>query len=606
MLAVIREILHNEDLCTPFFEPYCVQFQKIIHAVAQKTSLYEVESCVILCDLVEEFLSSLVLSNSHTKHRVLMQKDNVIDWEFWIHVMQHMLSGENTHTQLRALAFLFNIWDNIPIGSSASANYQNLNDHQRREAKFDIPNETIFDLYADDQESLRWNCTVWLLSPPLWKRYFCHWHPLVRTYYLRLLCWRIASVGSESGLLSSVLFSNYNSDVRFLLEQRLHYTFTRFHELTHFAKLEGRPVTLATPCAPVMNRQLKIVFNPAASQTKPLPDTKPSRRIDPYEVFDDVAYSFPTVTVPSDLLSTPSEAPVPLLSSRNRSASTSAMESIGNTIKKRWSSIRGNSGANLKSFFNGDQKAEQLGPQKQYSDYVPSLTSSESTVSSCVRTPTALTPESPPLKADVESLPASLTMSLIPPPPQLLRKRPEVSRPLYKFCLEFSEMAVRKHRMMLRGAKKVEILDVIIPRIPFDSFTEYREGTDRVNRYRNGVVTHGNLNLGSDLYEDNSDEVADILSRYTNTDEDSSYEDDVVNGEFEYLHLSLEERQLQKSIDNDRHWKYAGRALNEWNPVVGEFETFVKSQVRTQGAVRLEDVGAPFLIAEIPAKALVG
>lgn len=171
----------------------------------------------------------------------------------------------------------------------------------------------------------------------------CHWHPLVRAYYLRLVCWRVASVGPDSGFLTSVLFANYNADVRHLLDQRLEYTFQRFTEIAQVSIMLHKPMPSAAPCLPVLHRQLKIVYNPASS-IKPLHPTqvpmiynnngngsvevgkdnkilrrygsqlsmsgqsnhmicasKP-RHVDPYEVFDDVAYSYPTVAQASDLL----------------------------------------------------------------------------------------------------------------------------------------------------------------------------------------------------------------------------------------------------------------------------------------------------------------
>lgn len=602
LLAAVREILHNDDTCSPFFRPYCNQIEKLLHAVAVKTSLHDVESCIILCDLVEEFLSSLILSTSHTKHRVLIQKDNAIDWDFWLRVIQRMLSGENSNTELRALAFLFNVWDHIPISSHSTTATS-----RRNSSDLDAP-ETIFDLYFDDQEGLRWNCTVWLLSPQMWKKYFCHWHPLVRAYYLRLLCWRIASVGSESGLLSDVIFNNYNADVRFLLEQRLQYTFSRFHEFSCITKLEGRPIPSVAPCNPVLNRSLKIVFNPASTQaTTPTPESPPephTRRIDPYEVFDDIAYSCPPVALPSDLLATPEP---PALTRKSRSASTSAMHSLGNGIKKRWSSIRQNSSGNLKKYFSKPEPEVEERPKSDYSfaAFAPSLTFSESTVSSSIETPSSLSPGSPP-KNEQSVSPESLTMSLIPPPPQILRKRPEVTRPLYKFSLEYSEQAIRKHRKLLRGEKVADTTAVTCPRLPFgttscdvDSF-----GRKKLNTYTSGFANNSQLRLVLDLYQ--PDESNNDIKRYSTSSESYSDVDDVVNSEFEYQQLEGNERINAKSLDDSQYWKYGGRALNEWTSLVEEFEEFVQSRIRTQGVVRLEDVGVPFLIAEIPAKALVG
>lgn len=55
----------------------------------------------------------------------------------------------------------------------------------------------------------------------------------------------------------------------------------------------------------------------------------------------------------------------------------------------------------------------------------------------------------------------------------------------------------------------------------------------------------------------------------------------------------------------DMKWKYAGRALTEWACTVAEFEEFVRSR-KTLGVSRLEDIGVPFLVAELPAKLKAG
>lgn len=589
-------------MCAPFFEPYCAQIEKLLHAVALKTSLHDIESCIILCDLVEEFISSLILSSSHTKHRVLIQKDNVIDWEFWFKVVKMMLSGENSNTALRALSFLFNVWDHIPISVSSSATdgkYSGENDNT----------ETIFDLYFDEHEGLRWNCTVWLLSPSIWKKYFCHWSPLVRGYYLRLLCWRVASVGSDSGLLSSVLFNNYNSDVRFLLEQRLQYTFHRFQEFTRIAEFEGRTTISVAPCNPVFNRYFKIISNPAAQTTNTSNSQQEgkSRRIDPYEVFDDIAYSCPPVTLPSDLLSSSAANPPSQLTRKNRSASTSSVQSLGVNIKKRWSTMRGSSSGNLQKYLSDTEDETQPAneakqrPMSEFLLTAPSLSFSESTESSSTESPNSLTPGSPP-KSDVPLSPESLTMSLIPPPPQILRKRPQVVRPLFKFSLEYSEEAIRKHRNLLCGQKATDKHNVSSPRLPFGVPSGF--GGKLPNSSNTGSAYNSHVRLVLDLYQNNS--ANDVSSRYSTASEGSKDDHDLVNSEFEYLHLHGGKRLAAKALDDTNFWKYAGRALNEWEQLVVEFEDFVQTRMKTNNLVRLEDVGVPFMIAEIPAKALLG
>jgi hypothetical protein len=44
-------------------------------------------------------------------------------------------------------------------------------------------------------------CLEWLLSEEVFVRFFTHWCPMVRAYYMRLLCWRICrDAGSPNEL----------------------------------------------------------------------------------------------------------------------------------------------------------------------------------------------------------------------------------------------------------------------------------------------------------------------------------------------------------------------------------------------------------------------
>lgn len=623
MLAAIREILHNEDACTAFFEPFCIQFEKIVHAVTLRTSLYNVESCITLCDLVEEYLASLILSDCHTKHRILIQKDNVIDWKFWMVPIERMLAGENVNTILRALAFLFNVWGHIPMSSNDEATSPG-----KDSMKSSTKQSNMFDLF-DDQEGLRWNCTVWLLSPKMWKTYFCHWNPLVRAYYLRLICWRVASVGSDSGLLSSVLYANYNSDARELLAKRLRYTCSRFTEAQNNSKLKGQPTISAVACKPALNRSLVITFNPASSQSKPPitrtyptegfftptdmgPITRPSspttsRRIDPYEVFDDVAYSFPTVPLSSDLLPKPPRDSVmiePIMP--RKSASTSAISALGSMIKKKWANMRnGGSSGSLKKMMDESKPPNEPIRSQLYSmsTYPPSLTSSSTmSSSSLVRTPASNLSQtdiqSPQTFSSLSSIlnldmrsstspsgipmsPTSLTMSLIPPPPQILRKRPEISRPLYKFSLDYIEPAISEEAIQLGKTKpldsKVEF--VTDPCLPFDFVP------DQSSRYKDSNYVPP-FDFGSGETTDEEDQEASAK-------------------EFEYAHLPPSESTRHNDADNMKYWKYGGRSLNEWDATLQEFQDFVNNRRNDPGVLRLEDMSFPFMIAEIPAKAVL-
>lgn len=613
MLAAIREILHNDDNCRPFFEPFCIHFEKILHAVVLKTNLYEVETCIILCDLIEEFFSSLVLTDTNSKKHIIIQKENSIDWNFWIIVVQRLLSSQNINTILRALAFLFNIWNHIPVGSVDDSCRTS---HDRPRNSSESKDNAMFKIFDRPEGGIRWNFTVWLLSPQLWKTYFCHWNPMVRAYYQRLVCWRVASVGNESGFLSSVLYANYNSDTRNLLEMRLGYTSSRFTEMNLMAQKQGLALSSSKPCSPALNRRLRIAFNPACMQPKPMPmnftaegiltpagppmvkksSIASTRRIDPYEVFDDIAYSFPTVPVSSGMISSGNIDNN--FSKKNKS--TSAIESLGNMIKKKWSLIRGDKRSSSRYSLKNKQETASV------REYAPSLTSSSSTMSSSfirtpgsgssysdARSPGSILSLTSYMNCDddmpIQSLslasgsPTSLTMSLIPPPPQILRKRPEIARPFYRFSLEFSEQDFEKQHQSVSDRTRAKARTGILPPVSKDedmvTITELRLpfGEPFIDEYDN--------------YCDDSD-----------SDFDKKEDSQAVRLEFEYMHLRARERTRRKAADDRKCWQYAGRALNEWASVVIEFEEYIDKYRKEAGVFRVEELATPFMVAEIQVK----
>lgn len=591
MLAGIREILHNDDICAPFFEQYCIQFENILHCVTLQTSLYDVESCIVLCDLAEEYLASLVLNDPTVKRHVFLQKNGAIDWNFWLMVIQRMLAGENVNTTIRAFAFLFNTWEYIPISSNSGVAKGVLDGNR---STFNA--KPMFDFF-DDQEGLRWNCAAWLLSPQVWKNYFCHWSPLVRSYYHRLVCWRVASVGTESGLLSSVLFSNYNDDARDLLIKCLERSYSKFQKLNTSL---GNISTVA--CEPVSNRRFVIAFNPASFHShpsmtltaegaliqteQPVVRLKPSsattsRRIDPFEVFDDIAYSFPTVATSSDYLprepAQPGIAPAKTLFRSSKSSST--IESLGNLIKKKWSGLRsGGSSGTLKSKMSHSSLRSKFSNSSSLDsvpEYAPSLTSASTVSSSIVRTPASSlsmsdipSPDSLALNSDMQLRPnnsqgssSSLTMRLIPPPPQILRKRPMITRPLFRFNLECMKISGVNEQIFSAKAKH--------------------------SKNANGLVAHPCLPF-----------TAQANSSFSlNCSFSDSEESDTMT--LKAGSRRLPARKRQATADDSKYWKYAGRSINEWNLIVKEFEDFVIKQQNEMGLIRLEDLPIPFLIAEV-------
>ena len=136
---------------------YSTSFDNIIKAAARRMSLFDNNACVVLCDFMEEVLVITYYYEEET-HEV-----DLFDWPFWFQVFQRMMDSHNTLTEVRVFAFIYTMWD-ILIENST----------RRRDL-----------------------CLGWLLEPSFFQEQFNHWCPMVRGYYFRLLCWRLARIEEE-------------------------------------------------------------------------------------------------------------------------------------------------------------------------------------------------------------------------------------------------------------------------------------------------------------------------------------------------------------------------------------------------------------------------
>jgi hypothetical protein len=127
-------------------------FEKMVRASTRRISLFDNNACFILCDFVEEAL--VVFVRFHISRSL---ETDLIDWYFWLDVCKKMLDSQNTMSQIRLFSLLYTTWS------------VTTNDERRKKVL----------------------CLDWLLSEETFGSFFNHWCPMVRAYFMRLLCWRI-------------------------------------------------------------------------------------------------------------------------------------------------------------------------------------------------------------------------------------------------------------------------------------------------------------------------------------------------------------------------------------------------------------------------------
>ncbi|KAG9235130.1 hypothetical protein BJ875DRAFT_282186 [Amylocarpus encephaloides] len=189
-------------------------FGKMIQATARRTSLFDHNACFVLCDFMEEALTIFVRF-----HHAHAHESDFIDWHFWLGVCKKMLNSENSMSEIRLFSFLFASWNVV------------VSDERRKEVI----------------------CMDWLLTEETFEKYFTHWCPMVRAYYMRLLCWRLCRDDGEATDIDTKIFS--------LVSTRVKTTWAHYLFLKETAEKINALLPSTAPCHPAPGRRLLIIRN---------------------------------------------------------------------------------------------------------------------------------------------------------------------------------------------------------------------------------------------------------------------------------------------------------------------------------------------------------
>lgn len=160
LIMLIRDFLSDRAADHPVARHlFAEAFVDLLHACAKRTSVYDHSACYTLCDFLEEALLILV------RYELISPNGStLIDSSFWLDVCKKMIGSQNTMTEIRLYAFLYSIWTTVIC-------------HPDRKADF---------------------CLGFLLEKEVFERTFNHWCPMVRAYYMRILCWRVGRYDGEA------------------------------------------------------------------------------------------------------------------------------------------------------------------------------------------------------------------------------------------------------------------------------------------------------------------------------------------------------------------------------------------------------------------------
>ncbi|KAI1077055.1 DUF1765-domain-containing protein [Whalleya microplaca] len=213
LIVLLKDFLSATSvLSTGARHTFSESFMVIMKATAKRTSQFDHNACFTICDFLEE---SLVAYDSF----VDIQRPNTVyvDWSFWFEVWKKIMESNNTMSEIRVLSLIFSIWEAI----------------------------------SSDQSRKESICLDWLLTEEVFSKLFNNWCPMVRAYYMRLLCWRICR---DSG-------SANDSDAKIFLtvSSRLKTVWSHYLWLKQAAEQQSKFPPSTAPSFPTPGKRFMII-----------------------------------------------------------------------------------------------------------------------------------------------------------------------------------------------------------------------------------------------------------------------------------------------------------------------------------------------------------
>ncbi|MCJ1473842.1 hypothetical protein MMC13_002494 [Lambiella insularis] len=213
LIMLLREFLaESSNVKELARKSFAESFLELLKAAALRTSIYDHHACFTLCDFLEEAIAILARYYDDIQDPI-----SFLGWDFWHQVLEKMMQSNNSMTEIRLYAFIYSLWNLITK-----------NAERKRNVALD-----------------------WLLSEDHFHKRFNHWCPMVRAYFMRLLCWRLARYDGEASELDSLILAT--------LSARLNQTWCHLIYMREHAEVSGSPLPSTTPCSPAPGRRLLIV-----------------------------------------------------------------------------------------------------------------------------------------------------------------------------------------------------------------------------------------------------------------------------------------------------------------------------------------------------------
>ena len=214
IVMLLRDMLSDRSNHPAFAQQLFAEgFSDLMKAATKRTSMYNQSACYTLCGFLEETLVLFV------RYELADPHNTCVDWPFWLRVWKKLVESHNTSTEIRLYVLIFTLWQPLAVDPL-----------RKREVLLNF-----------------------LLEPAFFHSRFNHWCPLVRAYFMRLLCWRVARYNGEDNA--------QDVDIYETLLDRLHTVYGHYLHLRDVAMASGNKLAPSTaPSHPIPGRRLIIVL----------------------------------------------------------------------------------------------------------------------------------------------------------------------------------------------------------------------------------------------------------------------------------------------------------------------------------------------------------
>jgi hypothetical protein len=224
MLSVLQEFLLSNDTALPKStrEAFGHSFIALLRATTKKIPQSNRFTADVLLDFLEETVVLLV-RYEQTKGSAHFLGPSF--WEFWIGVFKILANSGSVFIEAKVYSLIYMAWPAISLASSQKAQV----------------------------------CFSMLLEHDFFHKRFSHWCPMIRAYFLRLLCWRVARVNEEP--------STVDIQILDLLNQRLREAYCYFLWFREKALADNRLPPSTAPAPPAPSKHLVLARSESSGST---------------------------------------------------------------------------------------------------------------------------------------------------------------------------------------------------------------------------------------------------------------------------------------------------------------------------------------------------